>query len=690
MKQFNLFGTTIRFTDRQEEELILFSEIFPKVYSSVHSDFENQFFNFQLKTNHNGYNDDEEMHMDYVDGLKNIFVSSCIGVKDSIYSILQQLGIYSYDKSELDKDIEINIESAFELNYECYFLKGENLVNRTKTYNNNLKNNERKRLFFITDLVITVSTRLIGIILEEIYAEKHPSVAKRDIRIEELDAFDEEDYEVYLIHNKLRNLRENIEAQGINETNSSLYMKTLERDPFSIRTYFYIVEKLGDTNQEVKKLYTFVFGKCEILEGFKAKLLRKLLEQKYGNTIKNIDKEMDENKLNRILEQIQEIRLFYGMEFTDILEIEVENRLLVLERLKKTVEGKEYKTLEEAQAVRKELDNINRIFLSQSLKDMQYSCDELVKLKFDTNQANEKVASLLRTLNNYKESCRNSKENLKKAKIEYYIAGVLGIIVGIGLLSLGILGIAMDVVIAIFINVLRKKWKKYEVQSKQYEEYCKIYVDNDAETHLSQEEAIYNAECGTNQLEQSIKEKAEIERRAKERAETERLVQENKKRDIDSRTVLGTVYKSLSEAENAKKEHAMIDILKSRLMETKSQKKRKEIFGQFNEQIVTIDAKNRYELLKDKVTREVPLNEKINGLYGITVLITFVFTMILTMTVEGEFPLLGKISILWSGFGVWIWPIWKIVLFIRSKGKIIIKILKTSDSIKDLMCWSEN
>lgn len=59
---------------------------------------------------------------------------------------------------------------------------------------------------------------------------------------------------------------------------------------------------------------------------------------------------------------------------------------------------------------------------------------------------------------------------------------------------------------------------------------------------------------------------------------TERLAQENLKRDMDMRTVRGIVYKSLDETELAKQEHNKIDVLKLRLLDTKSQKNAKKYF----------------------------------------------------------------------------------------------------------------
>ena len=162
------------------------------------------------------------------------------------------------------------------------------------------------------------------------------------------------------------------------------------------------------------------------------------------------------------------------------------------------------------------------------------------------------------------------------------------------------------------------------------------------------------------------------------RLERERLTREQEmaKRDLDSRTVQGTVYKSIEEAEQAKREHNMIDGLRENLMSTKSQRKRKEIFEQFNEQIATVEVMNRYELLKTKVTRAIPISEKLSRIYGVTVLITFVVSMVMFSIIEGEVPLVGQIFIIWASFGIWIWPIWKIILFVKSKSKNYYKNLK--------------
>lgn len=205
-------------------------------------------------------------------------------------------------------------------------------------------------------------------------------------------------------------------------------------------------------------------------------------------------------------------------------------------------------------------------------------------------------------------------------------------------------------------------------------------------------EGMFCPECGTKYKgalqdygRETIKEKEEAERLARERVEAERLAkkielekitQDNLKRGIDMRTVRGTVYKTLDEAELAKDEHNKIDVLKTQLLGTKSQKKRQKIFGTFTETITTIDAKNRYELLKEKILRKVPLSEIINCIYGITVLFAFIIVIIGSVLKDVSTSIFLMVSAGWAGFGIWIWTIWKVVLLIKSMGKNYYKNIK--------------
>lgn len=164
--------------------------------------------------------------------------------------------------------------------------------------------------------------------------------------------------------------------------------------------------------------------------------------------------------------------------------------------------------------------------------------------------------------------------------------------------------------------------------------------------------------------------KQEEARKEQERKrEQERLSELKRQKDIEQRTVRGYEYKTLEEADLARKENAQIDALKARLMPIKKQEKRKELFENENLEIKTWEANERYKLLKQKVYTVPPKAEKYNLIYGITVLISFVIYMIGGLSGNlATNPVVIAFAV-WGSFGVWIWTIWKIVLFVKSKKK---------------------
>ncbi len=151
-----------------------------------------------------------------------------------------------------------------------------------------------------------------------------------------------------------------------------------------------------------------------------------------------------------------------------------------------------------------------------------------------------------------------------------------------------------------------------------------------------------------------------------ENVETRRLEQENVKMEMESRTVRGVMYKTLEEAEKARSEHNKIDLLKEKLLTTKSQKKRQIIFKEFNESIEVSDVKNRYDLLAAKVSVVPAKVEKLCTIYGYSILIAFFISC--TLMSSEEISMVGIICSTWTGFGFWIWPVWKMVKFIKSKS----------------------
>lgn len=168
--------------------------------------------------------------------------------------------------------------------------------------------------------------------------------------------------------------------------------------------------------------------------------------------------------------------------------------------------------------------------------------------------------------------------------------------------------------------------------------------------------------------ENTVKEIVEVKSGEAEKIEIE-------KAEVASRTVRGVVYESLEKADLARKEHSEIDQLKKELLKTKSQKKRRKIVGNFSEKLQVKDVIKRYDLLLAKVSEKTPISEKIRISYGITVLLTFVLAVFLLM-LEPAASSFTVICGVWSGFGVWICAIWKIVQVIRSRNKNYYKNIK--------------
>ncbi|MFR5707832.1 hypothetical protein [Faecalitalea cylindroides] len=220
---------------------------------------------------------------------------------------------------------------------------------------------------------------------------------------------------------------------------------------------------------------------------------------------------------------------------------------------------------------------------------------------------------------------------------------------------------------------------KTNIMNKEAEKLRALHEKNDRLVKVHELKLNLEKERLANQrleLEQLSKERENKQKLEEEKLKVELLSQENLKKDVENRTVRGTIYKTLDEAEKAKREHHSIDLLKAQLMETKSQNKRQNIFREYHEKLETVDAKNRYEALKVKVERSETIGEKIIGIYGISVLITFIISVISLSLIEGEAPFVMKFIFIWAGFGCWIWPIWKFVLFVKSRKVNYYKNLK--------------
>lgn len=157
-------------------------------------------------------------------------------------------------------------------------------------------------------------------------------------------------------------------------------------------------------------------------------------------------------------------------------------------------------------------------------------------------------------------------------------------------------------------------------------------------------------------------EKAEEKRKKQKEIEEKRLAEEKKRQYTEACTVKGIVYTTLEEADRACYEQKIVDDLKEKLLKEKSRKLQQILLSGFKDDLQIAVEKERYEALKC-IYQNKDLSNKWNIWYGISVLVCFVIGVILEGTSSNGY----LIPIIWAGFGVWIWPIWKIVLVVKNK-----------------------
>lgn len=140
---------------------------------------------------------------------------------------------------------------------------------------------------------------------------------------------------------------------------------------------------------------------------------------------------------------------------------------------------------------------------------------------------------------------------------------------------------------------------------------------------------------------------------------------------IGSLNVRGTLYDSLEKAEKAKTDHNKIEILKSKLSNTISQKNRREIITSFENDLTTPDAIYRFEQLKEKSERKFPLSFILYFSLNILNIFNFFLFVFLTSVLPQESvwaALLVFLLFAWF-LGVIIWFPWTIVFICQLCSK---------------------
>lgn len=174
--------------------------------------------------------------------------------------------------------------------------------------------------------------------------------------------------------------------------------------------------------------------------------------------------------------------------------------------------------------------------------------------------------------------------------------------------------------------------KRREEEERKREEEKRLAEEKKKEEERKKEEARKAEERRKEEARKAEERRKEEARKEEERKKEEQRrleIEEQKKKkqqelerqkEKERRTLRGYEYKTLEEVELAKVENAQIDALKEKLMAIKKQEKRKEIFDNEKLEPKTLEAQNRYKLLQQKVSTLPPKAEKINSIYGITVL----------------------------------------------------------------------
>lgn len=475
MKTFNVLETEIIFSDEQEYQIAIYSQIYSNIYKLIHNNFEDHFFNFNINKycEDNSFQDDEDIHMLYIEKMSDMFWDSCKEIKKIIREMFEELNI-TIDERMLDEEVKFCIESSFEDVYGICNLEGANLMERTIARNQEIRSNIKNKLLFIADLSNAVSYGILQAILKELYTSVNSCRIEAAPEGEELVEFNDSDVLSYIIQNSdVRKIREDIERKGIRGEFLSIYVNTLQRDPFNIRPYFNLLEYYGDFEYSLRELFLFVFSSEEILETYKLHLYKKSIEKEYGDTREKIVEKISHMNSDDVLTYITEMKKFYGISINtrDQLESDIENYLNDLDSKRRSVEGYEYDSIEDADVIRKELQLLNEKFEGKTLIEMQQSYDEIKNKVYDYEQLKKKQEYYIKRFESTVDFYRQKSQNYVKHLLGYYLKLIVILFIAIVMLAFGIIGLLIDVLICILIARLIKKHKTYKKQKKEYKEY---------------------------------------------------------------------------------------------------------------------------------------------------------------------------------------------------------------------------
>ena len=150
---------------------------------------------------------------------------------------------------------------------------------------------------------------------------------------------------------------ENLEAGRIPENKiQSVSCKALMLNPFINSTYFTVIEKCGDSNQEIEK---FADAHGMNGQGIKTGIIRRNFEQKINDVCENYEDHKDYEKfdkdLTKIKTEITKFKKFIGLKAETEYESKINRKLKKIEAEFKTVEGVVFKNLKDVKAAKADI-----------------------------------------------------------------------------------------------------------------------------------------------------------------------------------------------------------------------------------------------------------------------------------------------------------------------------------------------
>lgn len=478
-KTFNLYGVQIEFNEDEIKEINIIKTIYIQISKLIKKNFERGFYelNNKFKNEINRVKDSydiSDFYYKYTDEMTKKLLISCNDIKYLITNILKEVDSNFILTDEIESSIEGDIEDGITYNYPYFYYEetDKDFIRKAINYNDSLRNNYKEKILFFHAVATNISISLTESLLMQLDELEDNTIALDDDS--SILTFDINEIFYYMVYNKTKKMREKVETNGLNDLNKERYIKSFQISPFNLEPYLFLTETLGDKNYELQDLYDFIFGD-KILEIYKSNLIKKRFLQRYNMSV--LDNTKEEEEAYKIIKFIGDLRSRYGLKMDTELNLKSENMITRIQRDKKTVNGIEYKTEEQADIVRKNLQKFYSKVDKSSLLNMQISLDKLNNEEFNEIELQNEINKLNEELKEMKIEYKKCNDVYTKKRIESTIIIFFVICIMFYLISWGFIGIVIDVFAFLAILGFNIEMKNMRDKKNQYIEYCNFYLN---------------------------------------------------------------------------------------------------------------------------------------------------------------------------------------------------------------------